>query len=271
MPTFDRDGIQFHYEESGSGLPFFFQHGLGADVMQPFSLFKPPPGIRLIAFDARGHGQTRPTGDPAAVAFKIFAEDMFALMRHLRIDRAIVGGISMGAALALHFALRWPERVVGLILSRPAWLEAPCPWNVKMFTLVASLIRKHGAQRGLLQFKRTPEYEETIEKWPDVAGSLCLQFQNLRIEETAFKLERIIKDTPHPDRHQWRNVKVPTLVLGNKRDPIHPFEYAQELARTVPNARFREITSKSVSVEQHNSDVQRALDDFLQRHFFMNA
>lgn len=271
MPTFDHDEIQFHYEERGLGLPFFFQHGLGADVTQPFSVFKPPPGIRLIAFDARVHGWTRPTGDPAAVTFKIFAEDMLALMNHLRVDRAIVGGISMGAALALHFALRWPERVVGLILSRPAWLEAPCPWNVRMFTLVADLIRKHGSQRGLIRFKQTPEYEETLEKWPDVACSLCLQFQNPRIEETAFKLERIIKDTPHPDRRQWTNVEVPTLVLGNKRDPIHPFEYAQELACSIPNAGLREITSKSVSVEQHNSDVQQTLDDFLKRQFSINS
>lgn len=266
MPTFEHDGIKFHYEESGSGLPFFFQHGLGADVTQPFGLFKPPPGIRLIAFDTRAHGRTRPTGDPARLRFEIFGEDLFELMRHLNTDRSIVGGISMGAALALHFTLRWPERVIGLVLSRPAWVEAPCPWNVKMFTLIAHLIRKHGAQQGLIEFRRTSEYRETLEKWPDVANSLCLQFQNPRIEETAFKLERIIKDAPHPDRREWTRVRVPTLILGNKLDPIHPFAYAEELACAIPNTQFLEITSKSVDLERHNADVQSALDRFLQRH-----
>ena len=120
MPNLARDGIQFHYRDEGTGLPFIFQHGLGADVTQPFGLFQPPPGIRLIAFDVRGHGQTQPLGDAEKLCFQAFGEDLFALMNHLRIERAIMGGISMGAALALHFTLRWPERVAGLVLSRPA-------------------------------------------------------------------------------------------------------------------------------------------------------
>src|SRR5678816_3082409 len=130
MPTFHHDSIAFHYEESGSGLPFVFQHGLGADVTQPFGLFTPPRGLRLIALDVRAHGLTAPLGGPAKLCFRTFAEDLLALFDHLRLERAVVGGISMGAALALHFAVRWPERVLGLVLSRPAWLEKPCPWNL---------------------------------------------------------------------------------------------------------------------------------------------
>ena len=267
MPQFDHDGIQFNYRDEGTGQPFFFQHGLGADVTQPFGLFEPPAGIRLIAFDARGHGSTRPLGDPSKLCFQVFGNDLAALMDHLRIGHAIVGGISMGAALALHFAVRWPARVDALVLSRPAWLEAPCPWNVKMFTLVSELIRKFGAPQGLVEFRKTPEYLEALAKWPDVANSLSSQFQNPRVEETAPKLERIIKDSPHPNRASWAALRVPTLVLGNRLDPVHPFEYAEELARAIPGAQFREITSKSKSVEQHGRDVQRELDEFLTRHF----
>ena len=271
MPQFTHDGIQFHYRDEGSGQPFFFQHGLGADVTQPFGLFKPPAGFRLIAFDVRGHGLTRPLGDPAKLCFRVFGEDLAALMDHLGIERAIVGGISMGAALALHVAVRWPARVAGLVLSRPAWLEAPCPWNVNMFTLVSELIRKHGAQGGLVEFQKTPDYLEALANWPDVANSLSSQFQNPRVEETASKLERIIKDTPHPDRAGWAAVRAPALVMGNRRDPVHPIEYAGELARTIPGAEFRELTSKSVSVEQHGADVQRELVEFVSRHFLKIA
>src|SRR5436309_8189236 len=99
MPFFSRDGIDLHYRDEGSSLPFFFQHGLGADVSQPSSLFKPPAGIRLLAFDCRGHGETRPLGDPEKISLDSFANDLLALMDHLKIERALVGGISMGAAL----------------------------------------------------------------------------------------------------------------------------------------------------------------------------
>jgi pimeloyl-ACP methyl ester carboxylesterase len=263
MPTFAREGLTFHYEETGSGRPFVFQHGLGGDVSQPFGLFRPPAGVRLLAFDARAHGRTQPLGPVEELRFQTFGEDLRAFLDHLQISSAVVGGISMGAALALHFALRWPRRIDALVLSRPAWLETPHPWNVRMFSLIASLMRRHGAALGLQHFQQTPEYLEALAKWPDVATSLANQFVANRAEETAWKLERIINDSPHPDRQAWAGIQQPTLVLANHQDPIHPFEFAAELARTIPGARLVEVTSKSVSVERHHQDVQQALELFL--------
>jgi pimeloyl-ACP methyl ester carboxylesterase len=263
MPLFNHDGIQFNYREEGSGRAFFFQHGLGADLTQPFSLFRPPAGIRLVAFDARAHGQTNPLGGPGKIRFDTFAEDLLALMDHLQIQRAVVGGISMGAGVALNLTLRFPERVEALVLSRPAWLDAPNPWNVKMFSLIAELIRQHGAKRGQALFKDTDAYRDVLQQWPDVAHSLALQFESPRIEETAFKLESIITDTPSPNRQAWQSIRVPALVLANRQDPIHPFEYGEILARSIPGAQFKEITSKSISVERHGADVQRHIGAFL--------
>ena len=60
---FDRDGLSFHYRDEGDGLPFVFQHGLGGDLSQPFGVYRPAAGVRLIGFDFRGHGETRPLGD----------------------------------------------------------------------------------------------------------------------------------------------------------------------------------------------------------------
>lgn len=267
MPTFSHDAIQFHYESRGSGLPFFFQHGLGADVSQPVGLIKPPAGIRLLAFDARAHGQTKPVGPVDKIRLATFADDLVALMDHLKIQRSIVGGISMGAAMALNFALRFPERILGLVLSRPAWLDRPNPWNVHMFSLIARLIREHGPERGQALFKETPEYAETTRTFPEVARSLCAQFENPRATDHAVNLERIPRDTPCTNQQEWSSIRVPTLVLAHRHDPIHPFEYGEVYARLIPGAEFKEITAKSISIEQHERDVQRFIEDFLKRHF----
>ena len=56
-------------------------------------------------------------------------------------------------------------------------------------------------------------------------------------------------------------------MLGNHQDPIHPWDFAETMAKTIPGAEFRELTPKSVSLERHAADVQRALGDFLRRHF----
>ena len=103
MPIFYHDGLQFHYRETGRGIPFVFQHGLGADVNQPFGLFRPPSGFRLVTFDCRAHGQTVPLGDERKINIAVFADDLAALLDHLSIPSAVVGGISMGAAVALNF------------------------------------------------------------------------------------------------------------------------------------------------------------------------
>jgi pimeloyl-ACP methyl ester carboxylesterase len=267
MPTFLHKGISFNYRDSGgAGVPFFFQHGLGADANQPFSLYVPSARTRLITFDARGHGATRELGDAKDLRFGTFADDLRALMDHLKIERAVVGGISMGSGIALNFTVRFPKRVIALVLSRPAWLDRPHPWNVRMYSLISRLLAEHGPAEGKERFRQTVEYRDTLQRWPEVAKSLAEQFDSPHAKETACKLETIINDTPCADRSLWRAIRVPTLVLAARHDPIHPWEFGEELAREIPGAELREITAKSVSLDQHTRDIQAALDSFLQRH-----
>jgi pimeloyl-ACP methyl ester carboxylesterase len=267
MATFHHDGLAFHHLDVGQGIPFFFQHGLGGDVQQPAGLFRPPPGIRFLSFDCRAHGQTRPMGDEARVSISAFADDLLALMEHLDLKRAVVGGISMGAAVALNFALRHPDRVMGLVLSRPAWLDRPREENARIYALIASLIRMHGAQRGLLAFEETGEYRETLASSPDAAASLIAQFEGPRAEEVVVRLERIPADAPCRDLRSLEGIRTPALVLANRQDPIHPYEYGETLARMIRGAELHELTPKSVSRERHAEEVQALIGRFLQEHF----
>jgi pimeloyl-ACP methyl ester carboxylesterase len=264
MPFMRHADIDFHYDEAGAGTSFVFQHGLGGDVAQPLGLFVPPPGVRVLALDCRGHGATRPLGDPALLGFTTFAADVIALLDHLEVERAIVGGISMGAGVALRLALSYPERVLALALVRPAWLDAPMPENVERYAWIAALIRRHGAAGGLEHFRRTPAYTELERAAPDAAASLVGQFQSPRAEDSVDRLERIPRDVPS-DAAAWSSIAVPTLVLANRQDPIHPFGYGETLARAIPGAAFAEMTSKSVDRQQYVRDVRRELAAFLMR------
>jgi len=261
------DGIQFYYQETGQGVPFFFQHGLCADVSQPFGLFHPPAGFRLLAFDCHGHGQTCPVGPDEKIGLASFADDLLALMDHLKIERAIVGGISMGAAVVLNFALRYPDSVSTLILHRPAWLDGPRRENADVYATMAQFIRQHGALKGLELFKLSALYHNVLRQSPNAAKSLAGQFLRPRAEETVALLERIPLDAPNHDRAELRTIAVPTLVLASQQDPVHPFEYGATLAREIRGAVFRELTPKAVNVDQHNAEAQRFIEDFLLEHF----
>ncbi len=161
MPTFSHDSLEFNFEEAGQGTPFFFQHGLGGASDQPLGLCNPPPtGVRLICLDCRGHGETRPLGPETKLSLTQFADDLLALQDRLGLAQAVVGGISMGAAVALNFVLRYPERVTGLVLSRPAWLAGPMQRNADIFNKVAHLIRQFGPAQGREKFLHSDEYFE---------------------------------------------------------------------------------------------------------------
>jgi len=267
MPHFSWDGLSFHYRDSGQGIPFIFQHGLGGDANQPFGLFNPPSGIRLLCVDCRGHGRTLPLGDPEKITIAEFAHDLGIFMDSLSLKSAVVGGISLGAAVALKFALSAPDRVLGLILSRPAWLDCPTPQNVRIYSSIAGLIRQNGASAGLDRFRHSDDYLEIKRQFPDAAESLAKQFEEPRAEDAFVRLERLPADAPNRDRREWTSIKMPTLVLASRQDPIHPFEFGEILAQFIPRAVFKEITPKSVSREQHEADVQKAIAEFLNLNF----
>ena len=66
----------------------------------------------------------------------------------------MIGGISLGSAVAVNVALRYPERVLGLVLSRPAWIDRPLPENVQLYSTIADLLQSVGAKEGLERFRR---------------------------------------------------------------------------------------------------------------------
>ena len=265
MPSFHHDGIDFHYHDSGSGLPVSFQHGLSGDLTKILEVMPDPRNFRLVSFDARYHGKTRPLGPPESIGFDQSADDLIALLNHLGIDRAVIGGISMGAGIALNFATRYPHRTLGLVLSRPAWLDEPLPENVRMFPMMARLIRVLGARRGRSEFEMSPTYAELLAQSTDSASAVLGMFDDPTCEETVARFERIPEDCPSRDRSAWRLIRVPTLVLANHQDPIHPFAMGSGLASEIPGAELQVLTPKCVDIAAHTRDFQRHLATFLDR------
>jgi pimeloyl-ACP methyl ester carboxylesterase len=274
MATFERDGIVFHYLDVGQGLPFVFQHGIGGDVGQPAGLFRPPQGIRLLCLDARAHGQTQPLGDHSALNFDVFGDDLVAWLDHLGVGRAVIAGISMGAGVALNVAVRYPERVAGLVLSRPAWLDGPMPpENVARYADIARLLRAVGTagdrdqalQWALARFEDQGDYRELLASSPDTARSLRGQFTNSRAVDAVARLERLPPDRPLADLRAAEAVRVPALVLAHRQDPIHRFTFGARLAATIPGARLVALTPKTIDRERHAAEVQRCLEAFLGR------
>jgi 3-oxoadipate enol-lactonase len=138
MPTAAVNGIQINYADSGGDGPaVVLSHGLLMDAsMFDAQVAALAPEYRVITWDARGHGDTLATGP---FSYWDLAEDALALLDHLGIERAVLGGMSQGGFLSLRAAMLAPERVRGLILidsqagteleaNRPGYEELHQTW-----------------------------------------------------------------------------------------------------------------------------------------------
>jgi len=123
----EADGHRIYYEECGNpdGLPVLFLHGgPGSGCRPDHRRFFDPARYRIVLVDQRGSGRSEPQGELRANDTWKLLEDLEAIRRRLGIARWLVSGGSWGAALALLYAQKYPERVLGLIL-RGVFLARP--------------------------------------------------------------------------------------------------------------------------------------------------
>ena len=263
MSVFEHDAIRFYYEVVGEGQPLVMCHGLTGDLSAPKDLLGEFPGYRLVFPDSRAHGNTQPLGPKSKLCFSQFAADLHALLEHLMIDRAVVGGISMGAGIATRFAIDYPSQVAGIILVRPAWCDAPSPKNLKSCPLLAQLLNQHGIERWQQAFDEHPEFQELKQKDPALFDSFREQFDDpLAIEQCA-RLVRIPGDCPIRDWQEVESLDLPALVIGNDQDTVHPFSVAEEWMSRLRHGRLERVATKSIDLQRHTQNVRSCIRKFL--------
>lgn len=264
MGVFSYQGVQFHDREAGHGAPFVFQHGLGGDVNQPFDFFQPPAGVRMLSLDCRAHGRTVGGSEPMMMAIDIFAADVVAWLDARGIASAVIGGISMGAAVAVNIALRWPDRVRGLVLCRPAWLDGPKPQNLQLHGIVADLLEQYGPTEAKVRLQATDAFQAVARQSPDAAASLVRQCEWPDLRAAINRLRYVPRSSPVSSAADYERINVPTLVLGSD-DPVHPISCAHRLKELIAGAAYAALTRKSEDPVRHRADGQQAIEQFLQR------
>lgn len=256
------DGCALAYETVGDGLPVLWQHGLGATSEQPAEVFPATAGLRRVTLECRGHGGSD-LGDAGYLSIARFAEDARGLLDHLRIDRAVVGGISLGAAIGLRLAALHPDRVCGLILARPAWVDGPSVATQAAYAEVAHLLADYGADEGARRFEASASLASVEAVSPDNAASLRWFFRRPNPASTIALLSRIPNNSPGIDAARLGRIAAPTLIVANAQDYVHPLAYAERLRSLLPHATLRIITSKTVDRAAYVAEFRAALAEFL--------
>jgi pimeloyl-ACP methyl ester carboxylesterase len=195
-------------------------------------------GNRVITFDPLGHGASDRPREMWRYSMSEFARQALALLDHLELEQAVVGGTSLGANITLELAAAAPERLRGMIIEMPV-LDNAIPACAAAFTpLLFALTFGEPAMklvaRGakLVPRQAVPFMAEIVLDWlaqdPGPSGAVL---QGILFGRTA------------PERAVRQTFEAPALVIGHPRDPVHPFSDADALAAELPNGRLIDANS----------------------------
>jgi pimeloyl-ACP methyl ester carboxylesterase len=195
-------------------------------------------GNRVVTLDPLGHGESDRPLEMWLYSMSAFARQTVALLDHLELDRAVVGGTSLGANITLEVASAAPQRLQGMVVEMPV-LDNAIPACGAAFTpLLLALTLGRPAMAGLARGARLV---------PRVRLPLLAQIGLDVIAQdpapSASVLGGILYGRVAPDHQERITFEAPTLVIGHARDPLHPFSDAGMLASELANAQLLEASS----------------------------
>jgi pimeloyl-ACP methyl ester carboxylesterase len=220
-------------------------------------------GYRVVTLDLPGHGRSdRPT-EPRRYSMTTFARAVIALLDHLGVDTAFVGGTSLGANATLEVAVLVPGRVRGMILEMPVLdhaLEAgivafgPLIFAGRVTPWLVSLVRRTS---GLVPRSVVPFW-----------GGVALDVLDQEAAPMAALVHGIFFGRIAPSARLRSLIEAPAIVIGHPHDLIHPAADAAMLAGELPHARFveaRSIVEWRVRPDRIDAEVLRFLADVCSR------
>ena len=203
MPTLDRGGVAIHYDVRGAGPAVLLTHGFAASAAMFEQVVDPlAQAHTVITWDLRGHGASAYPTDPEQYSPRLAVGDVAALLDAAGVERAVIGGHSLGGYLSLEFHLAHPGRTMGLVLigTGPGYRrdEGRNAWNAYSDKVAAAY-----ADRGLAALADSEELDPSVHR--DASG-LVLAARHMLKQHDA----RVIESLP--------SIAIPTLVIVGAAD-----------------------------------------------------
>lgn len=258
MDKFGHKGLSIEYEVTGEGIPLVFLHGMGGSVNQIYSTYEPMEGVQLITLNQQGHGESE--ADWAHYDFDHLGDDVLALLDHLKLKHALFAGISMGAAVALNIAVRFPERVKKLLLIRNAWLDSPmASWCQKAYADMGRCLEAGGIEA----FYKTKGWQLVKEPSTYTRNAFTCTFDDPSCLRFWQKYLILPGKQPIPTIEAVEELNMPVYIVANQNDLCHPFEYGKYLHLMIEHSNFYEIPDKDKDSTGHKEQINQIIREMI--------
>ena len=262
VSTFEFAGHRLAYSEHGEGdRPVVLLHGLllSQRMHEPLARDLASRGNRVITLDLLGHGASDRPRDMWRYSMPFFGEQLVALLDHLELEQAVVMGTSLGANTVLEASHRAPERLKGMVVEMPVLDNALLACALAFTPLLVSLTFGERVMRVVQRAARAVP-EDLVPWFANVALDTIRQDP----APSAAVLQGLFFGEIAPHRSERRKIEVPALVIGHRRDPVHPFSDAGMLADELPAGRLLEadsIVELRFSPDRLTTEIAAFIDD----------
>ncbi len=216
------DRTRLYYEEHGrGGTPLILAYGIGGNAdMWDVNRDALAARHRLVLWEPRGHARSDSPEDPARYSFQRWMLDLKTVLDHLRIQKAHVGGLSLGAGIATRFALRFPARVRSLVVTNSS-SAAGLPLSVENLVMRARSIEitltKGMDAMAEFAMAANPNLSERLAIEPGAREEFYAEYRALSPIGYANSLRALLAMDHITD--QLPRLKMPVLLIGGDRDP----------------------------------------------------
>jgi 3-oxoadipate enol-lactonase len=226
------NGISLSYGDTGSGPAVVLLHGfpLSREMWKPQEEAMAEAGYRLVTPDLRGFGESEAPEGPYSMS--LFSDDVVALLDHLEIDRAVIGGMSMGGYILLDLLERYPERVIAacFITTRST---SDCNATKTGRLALLERAKKNGTRSIAELSTATLLAGETLRDNPELVSTVYRWMTSVDIRGIEGALQALL------DRKDYStlltNFDLPALVIGADQDSAVQPEDLRVLSQGLPN------------------------------------
>jgi pimeloyl-ACP methyl ester carboxylesterase len=227
---------------AGEGTPIVLCHGLTASrrYVVHGSRALERAGHRVIAYDARGHGESDPAPAEQSYGYPELIADLERVVEaEVATDRFLLAGHSMGAHTAVGYALAHPERLSGLVIVGPTYTGEISAETLAYWDGLAAALEGEGVD-GFVEF--LTRQGETAADWRESVARISRE--RMELHRDPRELARALRETPASrpfgSLEDLAGLNVPALVVasGDEADPGHPYAVAEAYAAALPRARL---------------------------------